>query len=61
MAYKNKNKNKKHTQKLNKDHSNWRNVKRRRQAVSNARNNMREYGLSEEVCEMLLRRQGLID
>lgn len=60
MAYKNKNKNKKHTQKLNKDHSNWRNIKRRKRAVSNARINMRQYGLSEEVCEMLLKQRGLI-
>ena len=61
MAYKNKNKNKKHTQNLNKDINNWRNVKRRRNAVSKARSNMREYGLSEEVCEMLLKQRGLID
>ena len=60
MAYKNKNKNKKHTQNLNKDLQNWRNIKRRRQAISSARNNMREYGLSEEICEMLLKQRGLI-
>lgn len=60
MAYKNKNKNKKHTQKLNKDYSNWRNIKRRKRAISKARSNMKEYGLSEEVCEMLLKQRGLI-
>jgi hypothetical protein len=60
MAYKNKKKNKAHTQKLNKVSDNWRNVKRRKSAISKARINMKNYGLSEDVCEALLKQQGLI-
>lgn len=60
MAYKNKGKNKKHTEKLNMDHDNWRNVKRRRQKISDAKIELRQIGLTEEECERLLKMQGLI-
>lgn len=60
MAYKNKNKNKIHIEKLNKDRENWRNVKRRNSRIIIARNNLREYGLDKETIEKLLHQQGLI-
>ena len=47
MAYKNQKKNKQHTAKLNKDRNNWRNVKRRKRDVTDARNELKAFGLTE--------------
>ena len=60
MAYKNQKKNKQHTAKLNKDHNNWRNVKRRKRNVIDARNELKGFGLTESQIEAFLVRQGLI-
>ena len=57
MAYKNQKKNKQHTAKLNKDRSNWRNVKRRKRNVIDARNELKGFGLTESQIETFLAQQ----